>query len=235
MRLEALRPSMDPIAAVVSSVLEDADEGSTLEHRKMLAWTDGVLTAAAVGPERVPLAELARAVFDSDRDFDDPEFRQAATSLLGLMYKILLRKLKREGADYTPRFLEYAENGEEVPLAGEWAHGFLAGIRLRGEMWRGFINTDHGRRLLGPIVVFLSDKDGSSLVLKERLHEAAEIQADALEWLGHVVFKLSRHWKVPGRRSARADSDPFAKTGRNEPCPCGSGKKYKKCCLDEAA
>lgn len=23
------------------------------------------------------------------------------------------------------------------------------------------------------------------------------------------------------------------KTGRNEPCPCGSGKKYKKCCLDK--
>ncbi|MGC9519228.1 MAG: SEC-C metal-binding domain-containing protein [Desulfuromonadaceae bacterium] len=21
--------------------------------------------------------------------------------------------------------------------------------------------------------------------------------------------------------------------GRNEPCPCGSGKKYKKCCLDK--
>ena len=23
------------------------------------------------------------------------------------------------------------------------------------------------------------------------------------------------------------------KIGRNEPCPCGSGKKYKKCCLDK--
>lgn len=22
------------------------------------------------------------------------------------------------------------------------------------------------------------------------------------------------------------------KAGRNDPCPCGSGKKYKKCCLD---
>jgi hypothetical protein len=21
------------------------------------------------------------------------------------------------------------------------------------------------------------------------------------------------------------------KIGRNDPCPCGSGKKYKKCCL----
>lgn len=22
----------------------------------------------------------------------------------------------------------------------------------------------------------------------------------------------------------------YGKVGRNEPCPCGSGKKYKKCC-----
>jgi hypothetical protein len=29
----------------------------------------------------------------------------------------------------------------------------------------------------------------------------------------------------------------MANTGRNDPCPCGSGKKYKKCCLpkEEAA
>jgi hypothetical protein len=29
----------------------------------------------------------------------------------------------------------------------------------------------------------------------------------------------------------------MAKTGRNDPCPCGSGNKYKRCCLekDEAA
>ncbi|MDX1503354.1 MAG: SEC-C metal-binding domain-containing protein [Thermoanaerobaculia bacterium] len=26
-----------------------------------------------------------------------------------------------------------------------------------------------------------------------------------------------------------------AKVGRNEPCPCGSGKKYKKCCGAPAA
>ena len=24
---------------------------------------------------------------------------------------------------------------------------------------------------------------------------------------------------------------PAMKVGRNQPCPCGSGKKYKKCCL----
>lgn len=25
----------------------------------------------------------------------------------------------------------------------------------------------------------------------------------------------------------------MAKIGRNDPCPCGSGKKYKRCCLDQ--
>ena len=33
---------------------------------------------------------------------------------------------------------------------------------------------------------------------------------------------------------ANADSEPIRRTaarvGRNEPCPCGSGKKFKKCC-----
>ena len=26
------------------------------------------------------------------------------------------------------------------------------------------------------------------------------------------------------------EKDMSAKVGRNDPCPCGSGKKYKKCC-----
>jgi len=38
---------------------------------------------------------------------------------------------------------------------------------------------------------------------------------------------------------AQPDPEPqlpfFAgdKTGRNDPCPCGSGKKYKQCCLNK--
>ena len=43
---------------------------------------------------------------------------------------------------------------------------------------------------------------------------------------------------VQGIRPSQLDgADPMAKPGRNDPCPCGSGKKYKNCCLakDEAA
>ncbi|MGC8718773.1 MAG: SEC-C metal-binding domain-containing protein [Thermodesulforhabdaceae bacterium] len=33
------------------------------------------------------------------------------------------------------------------------------------------------------------------------------------------------------RRAALEDSLPDGKISRNDPCPCGSGKKYKKCCM----
>jgi preprotein translocase subunit SecA len=39
---------------------------------------------------------------------------------------------------------------------------------------------------------------------------------------------------VPGARALLAEPRPARaarKVGRNDPCPCGSGKKYKKCCL----
>jgi len=31
----------------------------------------------------------------------------------------------------------------------------------------------------------------------------------------------------------RVVASPGPKVGRNDPCPCGSGKKFKKCCLDK--
>jgi preprotein translocase subunit SecA len=39
----------------------------------------------------------------------------------------------------------------------------------------------------------------------------------------------------PAGPGGRAEPRTGAKVGRNDPCPCGSGKKYKKCCLLKGA
>ena len=39
--------------------------------------------------------------------------------------------------------------------------------------------------------------------------------------------KVGKAGEVPGNKPLKRDED---KVGRNDPCPCGSGKKYKKCC-----
>jgi uncharacterized protein YecA (UPF0149 family) len=40
---------------------------------------------------------------------------------------------------------------------------------------------------------------------------------------------------TPRSVAIRPASNPFKAVGRNDPCPCGSGRKFKKCCLDKAA
>ncbi|WP_202963229.1 SEC-C metal-binding domain-containing protein [Geomicrobium sp. JCM 19037] len=50
-------------------------------------------------------------------------------------------------------------------------------------------------------------------------------------------LKGHRPNEVPGELAGTPRNNvvpfkPGQKVGRNEPCPCGSGKKYKKCCMD---
>lgn len=41
---------------------------------------------------------------------------------------------------------------------------------------------------------------------------------------------MRRTNKLPTRRFGIAVREGVVKIGRNESCPCGSGKKYKRCC-----
>jgi preprotein translocase subunit SecA len=41
---------------------------------------------------------------------------------------------------------------------------------------------------------------------------------------------LSRGGEEAAEKQAPPVKRETRKVGRNEPCPCGSGKKYKKCC-----
>ena len=49
---------------------------------------------------------------------------------------------------------------------------------------------------------------------------------DRLKEVGHVLKSAAAALSTP------VTAPSLAKMGRNDPCPCGSGKKYKKCCLN---
>jgi len=59
------------------------------------------------------------------------------------------------------------------------------------------------------------EKDG----LRDTHHENAKFKKEKDEWL-----------YVDGNITTRTVVRSSPKTGRNDPCPCGSGKKYKHCC-----
>ncbi len=40
-----------------------------------------------------------------------------------------------------------------------------------------------------------------------------------------MIAEIDAHWLGEAKQPVKA-----AKIGRNAPCPCGSGRKYKRCC-----
>jgi SEC-C motif-containing protein len=63
---------------------------------------------------------------------------------------------------------------------------------------------------------------------------AAQYRQDGVRLVHHERSTFRREdgqWVyVDGEVDPKSPPRQVAKVGRNDPCPCGSGKKYKKCC-----
>ena len=80
-----------------------------------------------------------------------------------------------------------------------------------------------------------ADTNVELMIIWEKLYEnMLNAKADWLyklaEWEPILSEERRREIKKAFDRSRMAVSE---KIGRNEPCPCGSGKKYKNCCLNK--
>ena len=130
------------------------------------------------------------------------------------------------------RSLAEAGSTEPLPLAGElWARGFLHAVSLAREDWETLPEGDEeGAELveeaLDTIAALVPDDDeagGGEASAEERdelIGEALVAAYDLREYWRDVQFEQVRV-KEPIRREP--------KIGRNDPCPCGSGRKFKQC------
>jgi len=101
---------------------------------------------------------------------------------------------------------------------------------LREDAWRPLLESEDDDYLVYPIIAFCEDEAGRPLLeLSPRDRET--LRADAPDQIAGAVLDLAEHW---GRRPKTPPPQPIVragpKVGRNDPCPCGSGKKHKKCC-----
>ena len=58
--------------------------------------------------------------------------------------------------------------------------------------------------------------------------ERQELLTDSEEDLPQAVTDIYRFWLAKRGTGTQRRDNP--KIGRNDPCPCGSGKKFKQCC-----
>ena len=201
---------------------------SSPEDCMQLSDLDGFLTGIAIGPELVMPSEWLPAIWGGDEPvFESIEQAQTVIGTIMGRYNEILRALSTDPEAYAPLFWEDL-SGEVI--AADWAEGFVDAIRLRPEAWRPLLEDREALVMLMPILALCGDAEGGS-PLELDLEEDADLLAETPELIPACVAGIDGFWKErrgwPKSGSGQAKS---AKVGRNDPCPCGSGRKYKRCC-----
>jgi uncharacterized protein len=194
---------------------------------------DGFFAALIAGPETVMPSEYYPEVFGGEMS-DVCEFSSLdeAREILGMMMrhwnKIASTLYKDE--IHVPLICE-DEKGE---LHGnDWARGFMRGMNMRHDAWSDLVNDEKYGGSLTPMMMLYHEHDEDPEIRPDPITPDKREQVIAFMAAGlmnaYEYFRKEREKPDLGVHAPESRrSTP--KVGRNDPCPCGSGKKYKKCC-----
>jgi uncharacterized protein len=193
---------------------------------------DGFFAALITGPEIVMPSEYYREVFGGEMS-DTCEFGSLdeANDILGLMrrhWNDIAATLNKDEV-YVPLLLE-DEHG--VAHGNDWAHGFIRGMHMRHDGWAELMDDEEHGGCLVPMMMLHHEHDEDPKMRPKPIspEQRENIRAHmAAGLLGAYRYFRSHRQATPSARTSNLRRNT-PKVGRNDPCPCGSGKKYKKCC-----
>lgn len=202
----------------------------------------GYLCAALSGPQPLDDAEWLLDVLGGEGSFECDAGREAAT-LLRRFAGTLEDELS---AGEAPVLLLYPKDDEEGSPSdyGTWCQAYLAAVDASEEDWFEALGESEDDEedndneeisyldeRLFPLMVLTGEAEAAAREHGEEWPEGKEgehIRAECEEDLSQSVVDIYRFWAA--KRGTGTIRRPEPKTGRNEPCPCGSGRKFKLCC-----
>jgi uncharacterized protein len=250
------RDSSDADVAALEALCERL---GGFDARISLEWLDGCMAALLAGPVRRPLEHwLPRLLDDTwERTFADPADAQQALHTLGRRWDVLASQLDAEALmdepdqlRLSPLMAQYGdamrdqllaegkltpEDAEQWPLTGElWAAAFLDTVDAFPDVWKQ-PDPDPGSEddvwFNGCMaaVTALTVRDATALQAELQLRYPGQdlSREELVDEACMAVQDLRCYWvdHAPRPATRRVEAAP----GRNDPCPCGSGRKYKKC------
>jgi yecA family protein len=236
LRREKAKAAADPAAEIALQRFEQSWLAHFLRSDKVPAnamtieQLDGFFHALICCPSSAPAAsEYMQAVWnpEDDLNFEEPNYdsdeqAEYVASLLSRHWDTVALRLDR-GCE--PELLwERDEDG----LKGRfWAGGFIRGVAMCAEQW--------GERRHEPFVMAFLDGCITVGVSQEQLMQDGidpEFRDQLFDAMPQNVVRL--YYLLRGRPDPIPPPVPThyegRKIGRNERCPCGSGKKFKRCC-----
>ena len=219
-------------------------------------WADGYLTAVAACPRPLALAQvlphLAGDAFE--RCFSDPADAEQAHQVFDQHLQALRDALNPEQLFADPDVLRLSpllvpwddearqqaveqglvdvEGAQALVTGADWVAGFFGALYALGDHFDDPTGTRHNALFddLALAINILRAPLGSAELtahLKKHYPKHTPSRDQLIDDAMFAVQDLRVRWLDLAVNTAplRAETTP----GRNDPCPCGSGKKYKKC------
>jgi uncharacterized protein len=209
--------------------LDDFLSSADIQDSSMdVSTLDGFLTAIAISPRLVPPSVWLPWVWDMDDAENAPEFEseQHVNQIMSLImrhYNTLVHTFNCSPDTFKAIFWENRQWG-----AAEWCEGFLLGTQMDAEIWA---------------LLFAGQPKWFAPFMRFGTQEGLEItekQDDAEQMMNEIepsILRMHGYWRQYEATQPSGMKTPMMpvvrsepKVGRNDPCPCGSGKKFKKCC-----
>ncbi|WP_052341387.1 UPF0149 family protein [Salinarimonas rosea] len=199
------------------------------ESTMLLETLDGFATGLHLCGVDIPVAEWLPHVLDHD-GADPISFAENVPEIL---IADVLWFFKRTGRSLLSRpgrhepLLPRTDDTDEI-IWEVWANGFATALKLRPDAWDAV--GGYGPEALSALKTLA----GLASIAEERERRASESAGDLDLRMGAELDGQAPDMITASVRTLAAAIAQRAASkgppGRNDPCPCGSGKKYKKCC-----
>jgi uncharacterized protein len=236
-----MKPDLDtPLSDEELAQLEAALLDTGLDDPMDLSTLDGYLCAVLSGPFTLTPAQWMPWVWDVELGRDTPAFAsdkeaRRVSNLLLRFAREIADTLDEAPGEFEPMFFERENAGEIIVVIADWCFGYVKGMSLDPAGWKS-LEALHPEWFE---VIRLYGTDAGWTRLEGEIENHPEGNARHAAYVARVtpaVRRIHAHWRAGRGRAAAAlpSVAPLplrraAAPGRNAPCPCGSGKKYKLC------
>lgn len=203
----------------------------------------GFLCATISNPVEVPVKSWTTAIFGNDKNLLGHESADALQEFAIQMHTELLDTFQNE-AEIKPLILAKGKSIDFNEASDEqiasWCAGYMAGVSANQKAW---LSSGHNDiyNLLTPISAFAQFFDGNQP--KDNANTAIDpqtIRQQFLALLPATITNIFHFWcqhqhcnhghTHHHHHHVETVRHQGPKVGRNDPCICGSSKKFKKCC-----
>ena len=222
--------------------LETLLDHPDLPEAMFLDEVQGYLCAALSGPQPMHEDDWLVDILGSEEALETETGREAAKLL-----RAFANALEADLASGNPPVLllypqESDEDGEDAPSDyAPWCQAYLAGVDNAEEDWFDFLASEEGEEdndeityldeRLFPLMLLTGEAEAAAREHGEEWAEGDELEQmveECEEDLPMAIADIYRFWLA--KRNTQTMRREGPKIRRNDPCPCGSGKKYKQCC-----